>query len=68
LVVNGDEGMEPLLAVTGATFAAQSGPRSRQVIVKNRDHMTIVSDLAVTGDRGRAEVLDFLRQHIVPSP
>lgn len=67
LLVNGDEGVEPVMGASSADFAAayrNRGGSAKHVFVAGRDHMTILSDLAVDADPGRAHVLGFLREHM----
>lgn len=67
LVLNGTEGMEQVTLVLSTAFSTQSkarGADSRQVIVPGRDHLTIISDMALPGDPARVEILSFLRSHL----
>lgn len=67
LLVNGDEGLEPLTGASSASFAdayRDRGGSAKQVFVAGRDHLTILSNLAVDADPGRGYVLEFLREHM----
>ena len=67
LLLNGDEGFEPVLVRNSETFSSASrdrGAQSAHVIVPGRDHMTLLSDLALPGDPVRSRLLDFLRAHL----
>ena len=67
LLVNGTDGMEAGLTPASAAYAAAAslhGTDSTHVVVLGRDHLTIVSDMALGADEGRAHVLTFIRDHL----
>jgi dienelactone hydrolase len=66
LLLNGDESLEIALTPTSATFSAHAkrrGAESDHVIVAGRDHLTLVSDIALPGDPGRVHMLNFMRNN-----
>ena len=67
LLLNGDEGFERALAPSSASFSSASrdrGGESAHVVIPRRDHMTLLSDIAVAGDLGRVRLLDFIREQL----
>lgn len=67
LLLNGDEGLERALApisLAYVTDAKQRRAESHHLVVQGRDHVTIVSDLALDGDPGRVAVLNFMDAHL----
>jgi hypothetical protein len=70
LLLNGDQGGEPNSMYNNVAFSYRSsalGAESTHLIVRGRDHMTIISDVARADDPGRVAVLDFLRSHLARS-
>jgi hypothetical protein len=45
-------------------YALSTDSESDHVIIPGRDHMTLVSDIALPGDPGRVVMIDFLRSHL----
>jgi hypothetical protein len=69
LLFNGDESLEPAITGISVAFTAESrrrGGESDHVIVTGRDHLTLVSDMALDGDPGRVALLNFMSRHIHP--
>jgi hypothetical protein len=68
LLLNGTEGTETGTPFqTASTFYAASEAVGAEVewqIIPGRDHFTLLSNLALTDDLGRAYLLDFLRRHL----
>lgn len=70
-VLIGTEGLELILLGPAAAFAAHSravGADSEHVVVPGRDHLTILSDMALAGDPARAEMVGLLRAHLSLDP
>jgi acetyl esterase/lipase len=70
LLLNGDQGGELVSIHHSLIFCQRStamGRESTLVIVPGRDHLMLVSDLALADDLGRITMLDFLRSHLVSS-
>jgi acetyl esterase/lipase len=71
LLTNGDEGLERGLAHLSASFSAEAkrrGAESTHVVVNGRDHLTIVSDMALADDPARVALRAFVRRHIDSNP
>ena len=68
VLINGDQGLELVGVSTGVAFAAAAKAQGRtdveHVLVRDRDHFTITSDMALPADEGRAHVLDFVREQL----
>lgn len=69
VLINGDQGLELAVVSTSVAFAAAAKAQGRtdveHFIVRDRDHFTITSDMALPGDGGRAHVMDFVRKQLV---
>jgi acetyl esterase/lipase len=64
LLLNGSDGLERASLAVQAVYAAQleaAGVEARHEDVADRDHLTLLSNLAREGDPGRALVLQFVR-------
>lgn len=72
LLLTSDGSGDQETLVHTAAFAARSRqrgqPESTQVIVRDRDHLTVVARSALPGDRARVEMFKFLRSHLVAQP
>jgi acetyl esterase/lipase len=69
LLLNGNQGGELISIHHSVVFSQRSsappiGKESTHVIVPGRDHVTLLSNLAMTDDLGRVHILDFMRRHI----
>jgi acetyl esterase/lipase len=66
LLMTGTEGLETATGPAAQAFSEAStnlGAESYHKTIAGRDHLTLVSNMALAGDQGRAHLLEFMRTH-----
>ena len=67
VMITGDQGFElvqtPQAAKDEAAYR-EKGADAEHFLIRDRDHFTIYSNVALRGDEGRAHVMRFLRKHL----